>query len=121
MMAWLIGVILIGVVVALLLKVDAQRVVIRNLRKPAADAEHRRQHVPESREYRARLAAATAAPDGKMRVTDADRDAVVTVLSAARESGALDAVEFDDRMSAAMESKTRKDLSGLTADLPDLP
>ena len=54
----------------------------------------------------------------RIRVTDADRDAVITVLAAARETGALDAVEFSDRMSRALESKTRKDLSGLLADLP---
>ena len=55
---------------------------------------------------------------GEVRVTDAERDAAVAELAAARESGALDAAEFDDRMSRAMEARVRQDLDRLLSDLP---
>lgn len=57
-------------------------------------------------------------PPMQMRVTDAERDVVIKELAKARETGALDAVEFDERMSVAAASKTREDLLGLTDDLP---
>ena len=66
---------------------------------------------------RAQAARVRVAP-GKVRVTDAERDAAIAELARAREFGALDAPELDDRMSHALESKTREDLTRLLADLP---
>ena len=57
-------------------------------------------------------------PAGKVLVTDQERDAAVAELVRAHEVGALDAAEFDDRMSRAHQAKTRGQLSGLLADLP---
>lgn len=57
-------------------------------------------------------------PAGKVLVTDQERDAAVAELVRARALGALDPMEFDDRMSRALESKTRGDLARLLSDLP---
>lgn len=53
-----------------------------------------------------------------LRVSDADRDAVVTELSQHFQEGRLDQGEFDERVGSALLAKTRGDLDGLVTDLP---
>jgi Domain of unknown function (DUF1707) len=53
----------------------------------------------------------------EMRASDADRDRVLDVLSAAAGEGRLTAEEFDQRVEAALSSRTLGDLAALTADL----
>jgi Domain of unknown function (DUF1707) len=57
--------------------------------------------------------------DEHLRVSDAERNAVVERLSAHFSEGRLDQAEFDERVSQAMAAKTRGDLDGLFDDLPD--
>ena len=57
--------------------------------------------------------------DQHLRVSDAERNAVVDRLSAHFSEGRLDQAEFDERVSRAMSAKTRGDLDGLFDDLPD--
>ena len=60
--------------------------------------------------------------DGKnpdIRVSDAERDAVVTGLGQHFQDGRLDQAEFDERVGRAMSAKTQADLSALFADLPE--
>jgi hypothetical protein len=57
--------------------------------------------------------------DQHLRVSDAERQAVSDRLAEHYAAGRLDQAEFDDRMGQAMNAKTRGDLSGLCADLPD--
>jgi len=57
-----------------------------------------------------------ARPD--LRVSDAERDAVVTDLGEHFGQGRLDQAEFDERMSKALSARTGRDLGGLLADLP---
>jgi hypothetical protein len=57
--------------------------------------------------------------DQHLRVSDAERNAVVERLSAHFTEGRLDQAEFDERVSRAMAAKTRGDLDGLFDDLPD--
>ena len=64
------------------------------------------------------LPASRKAPPSRIRATDQDRDAVVAELVRAHGSGALDPVEFDDRMSRALQAKTCGDLARLLVDLP---
>jgi hypothetical protein len=52
-------------------------------------------------------------------VSDAERQAVADRLSEHFGDGRLDQVEFDERVSQAMNAKTRGDLRGLFDDLPD--
>ena len=52
-----------------------------------------------------------------VRASDADRDRVVEVLCAAAGDGRLTADEFDERMAAALSSRTLDELAVLTADL----
>jgi hypothetical protein len=54
-----------------------------------------------------------------MRVSDAERQAVVDRLAAHFADGRLDHAEFDERVGQAMNAKTHADLSGLFADLPE--
>jgi hypothetical protein len=59
--------------------------------------------------------------DGKnqdLRVSDAERDTIVTELGQHFQDGRLDQGEFDDRVSAALTARTRGDLDQLTTDLP---
>jgi len=56
--------------------------------------------------------------DPGLRVSDADRDAVVTELGRHFQDGRLDQSEFGERMSAALCAKTEGDLAELLADLP---
>jgi hypothetical protein len=57
--------------------------------------------------------------DQHIRVSDAERQEVADRLAEHFASGRLDQAEFDDRVGRAMGAKTRADLSGLFADLPD--
>ena len=57
-----------------------------------------------------------AHPD--LRVSDADRDAVVTELGEHFGQGRLDQAEFDERVAKALSARTSRDLDGLLADLP---
>jgi Domain of unknown function (DUF1707) len=53
----------------------------------------------------------------EMRASDADRDRVLDVLRDAAGDGRLTAAEFDERMQAALSSRTLGELAVLTADL----
>jgi hypothetical protein len=55
---------------------------------------------------------------GRVRVSDADRDTVVTELGRHFQAGRLDAAELDDRTGLALRAKVRGDLDALLADLP---
>ena len=57
----------------------------------------------------------------EVRASDADRDRVVDVLREAVGDGRLTADEFDERMEAALSSRTLGELAGLTADLGPAP
>ena len=57
-----------------------------------------------------------AQPD--LRVSDAERDAVVTELGEHFGQGRLDQAEFDERATKALSARTGRDLGGLLADLP---
>jgi hypothetical protein len=57
-----------------------------------------------------------ARPD--LRVSDAERDEVVTELGEHFGQGRLDQAEFDERVSKALSARTGRDLGGLLADLP---
>jgi len=57
--------------------------------------------------------------DQNLRVSDAERQAVADRLAEHFAAGRLDQAEFDDRVGRAMGAKTRADLSGLFADLPE--
>ena len=62
-----------------------------------------------------------ARADGKslgLRVSDAERDAVAGELGQHFQDGRLDQAEFDERLTAAMAAKTRRDLDELLTDLP---
>ena len=54
-----------------------------------------------------------------LRVSDAERQEVADRLAEHYASGRLDQAEFDDRVGRAMGAKTRADLGGLFADLPE--
>jgi hypothetical protein len=56
-----------------------------------------------------------------MRVSDAERTEVADRLSKHYSDGRLDEAEFNERLDQAMKAKTRSDLSGLFADLPETP
>jgi hypothetical protein len=53
----------------------------------------------------------------EMRASDADRDRVLDLLRGAAGDGRLTPDEFDERMEAALSSKTLGELAALTADL----
>jgi hypothetical protein len=57
-------------------------------------------------------------PGDAMRVSDAERDAVVRVLGEHASVGRLTLDELEERSAKALEAKTRGDLAALTADLP---
>jgi hypothetical protein len=54
----------------------------------------------------------------QMKASDADRDAVVSVLSANYQAGRLTTEELDDRTGRALGARTFGELQALTADLP---
>jgi hypothetical protein len=56
-----------------------------------------------------------------LRASDADRDRVIEVLRAAVADGQLDRAEFDERLEAALSSRTLDELAVLTADLTGGP
>ena len=56
--------------------------------------------------------------DDRMRVSDADREAVTTRLRDHYAEGRLTQDELDERVSAALSAKTVGDLRPLTTDLP---
>lgn len=58
-----------------------------------------------------------AEPPSWARASDADRDTVMDVLRAAAGDGRLTAEELDERLEAALSSRTLGELAGLTADL----
>jgi Domain of unknown function (DUF1707) len=57
--------------------------------------------------------------DQHLRVSDAERQAVADRLAEHFAAGRLDQAEFDERVGRAMSAKTRADLGGLFADLPE--
>lgn len=57
----------------------------------------------------------------EVRLSDADRNAVVDRLSQAMADGRLDVAEFEQRSRQTYAAKIPSDLEGLTADLPPLP
>jgi GntR family transcriptional regulator len=57
--------------------------------------------------------------DQHLRVSDAEREGVCGQLAEHFAAGRLDQAEFDDRVGRAMSAKTRADLRGLFADLPE--
>jgi len=61
--------------------------------------------------------AAGMPPWSEMRASDADRDRTIDVLRAAVGYGRLTPDEFDQRLGAALSSRTLGDLARLTADL----
>lgn len=56
--------------------------------------------------------------DAAARISDADREAVATRLSAALGEGRLTVAEYDERLHGAYLATTERDLVSLTADLP---
>src|ERR1700728_4143372 len=61
------------------------------------------------------------ASDDPIRASDADREVVVATLREAYTAGRLDLDEFDERTTAAYESKTWGDLRNLPPALPPQP
>lgn len=61
------------------------------------------------------------ASDHTIRASDQDREVVVATLRDAFAAGRLTLEEFDERTTAAYESKTWGDLRKLTEDLPSQP
>ncbi|AWS45939.1 DUF1707 domain-containing protein [Streptosporangium sp. 'caverna'] len=55
---------------------------------------------------------------GELRVSHADREAVVELLSKAAAEGRIDLTELDERLEQALTARTYADLKPLTADLP---
>ena len=53
------------------------------------------------------------------RIGDADRDRAVEYLREHLAQGRLDAVEFDERMSRALQARTSSEITPLFADLPE--
>jgi hypothetical protein len=57
-------------------------------------------------------------PSGDLRVSDADRDQVLSELREALQVGRITPDEFDERGGQALVARTGKDLTALLADLP---
>lgn len=57
-------------------------------------------------------------PPRGVRASDAEREVVIERLSRALGQGRLSIEEFDERVSAAQEARTRDELADLTSDLP---
>jgi len=57
-------------------------------------------------------------PDGGLRASHEDRDAVVEQLQTAAGDGRLTAAELDERLEQALSARTYSELAPLTADLP---
>ena len=56
-----------------------------------------------------------------LRVSDADRDAVIELLKERTADGTLTLAEFADRVGTALVARTRADLDAVRADLPGAP
>ncbi|MFI7136036.1 DUF1707 domain-containing protein [Nonomuraea sp. NPDC050153] len=56
-----------------------------------------------------------------LRASDAERDRIIELLHAAVADGRLDAVEFDERLNAALAARTVDELAPLIADLIAVP
>ncbi len=54
----------------------------------------------------------------ELRVSDAERQAVVRRLERGLQEGRLTIIEFDERTQAAYAARTRSELEELTEDLP---
>ena len=74
---------------------------------------------PRSRGFSPLFRAPYADQHQHLRVSDAERQEVADRLAEHFASGRLDQAEFDDRVGRAMGAKTRADLGGLFADLPE--
>jgi uncharacterized membrane protein len=61
---------------------------------------------------------ATSGGPGRLRASDADRDRVAAILSAAFSEGRLSEDEYDDRLRGALSARTHADLEHLVSDLP---
>ena len=61
---------------------------------------------------------AVSEPDDSLRVSDAERDAVLHTLGDHAAVGRLTLDELEDRSSRALAAKTRGELATLTSDLP---
>jgi uncharacterized protein DUF1707 len=59
--------------------------------------------------------------DLDLRASDREREAVAEVLREHAAEGRLDPDELEERLTAAYAARTRRDLVGLTDDLPDRP
>jgi hypothetical protein len=59
--------------------------------------------------------------DLDLRVSDREREAAAETLRAHAAEGRLDPDELEERLTAAYAARTRRDLAGLTRDLPDRP
>lgn len=59
--------------------------------------------------------------DPQQRISDAERDAAAERLSQNYSEGRLDRAEFEERLDRALKARTRADLTGLFAGLPDTP
>ena len=57
-------------------------------------------------------------PDGHLRVSDAERDAVAADLREHHADGRLDLGELSSRLDTVFAARTRNDLAAVTADLP---
>ncbi|MEV3935108.1 DUF1707 domain-containing protein [Glycomyces sp. NPDC049804] len=55
---------------------------------------------------------------GKLRISNADRDKAIAQLQAALDEGRIDLAEFDDRAKTAYEAKTNAELDLIFEDLP---
>ncbi|SDD85196.1 DUF1707 SHOCT-like domain-containing protein [Glycomyces harbinensis] len=60
-----------------------------------------------------------ATPDPNMRVSNAEREAIIAKLHAATEEGRLDLDEFADRTRQAYEARTYGEVERLLVDLPE--
>jgi Domain of unknown function (DUF1707) len=56
--------------------------------------------------------------DRRLRVGDAEREAVAEILRREHVNGRLDAIEFQERLDGSLTAKTYADLDALVADLP---
>ena len=59
-----------------------------------------------------------AGSDGDLRVSDAERDDVVQILTRHHTEGRLDTEEFQDRVDATLRARTRAELAEQLTDLP---
>jgi hypothetical protein len=57
-------------------------------------------------------------PAGDLRVSDADRDRVISELTEHFQAGRLTTEEFDERSGRALRAKTESDVTELLVDLP---